>query len=817
MPWLALPLLILLPGGAVLLAFGAPRAAGAFLWRAGAAGLLIASWCALALAQLSLFSAGTLTMSLAFGSLGVLALRRRQVTAAWSTSRGLPRTPVPTVAALALVALVLAAGVLAARPGEYFGGGWDPGVYLSAGGSIARRGGLITTDPLLASLDGRDRDLLFPTARTRGIKYPGFYVHDLEAGTLIPQFQPLYPALLAIAIALFGDRAALYVNPAFALASLLLLFHLARVWRGRAFALAAAALLAFNVVQVWNSRFSTSEMTAQVVLLAGFVFLEDLLAGDDAAAGALAGLAFGLAPMATVTTVLVLPFALAAALWPGGENTRAGRRAFAAVLAVALAHLVLWSVLVDPKYIAQVTHFFPNARRWLFAGTVLLAPGVWSVWAPRRRRVLFATVSGRTAAAALAALLLLALAWFWWGRAQAVANTGAPALVKLSWFLTPWVLIPFALGGATLLARGRRRAETAFMLAGFAMLFFFLYAPRMYPTYPFTLRRYTPLAIPVIACAAAVLPAALLQASHVLLRVAGAVLLALALGVPLVKNRDLVRRTEYDGMQSLIADVGARLPGGGILLCEGRLLAYALEHFGGRRVVILDRLEPERAAEIVDFVRRSLAAGEQVSFLTHAEVPWCEGLVFEPLFSRRFVSSRREQDLGHYPSSVRAIDLDFTGYRVGLLAAGSNAETFPARVDVGENALGLGPGFSAATALPGGGTARWTGAAAEITVPWPAGDTPVEVVLRLASGERRGTPARAHFLLDGEVIGGETLVPEGMTEVRLQAPLPAKSKPRRTLLIESTTGDPGGAGRRERSVLLDWIEIRPLGPGAPQK
>lgn len=210
MAWVALPLLILLPGSAVLLAFGTPRAAGAFFLRAGAAGLLIASWCALALAQLSLFSVGTLTVSLALGSLGVLALRRRRSAAVWSAIRALPRARVPPVVAIALGALVLAAGALAARPGEYFGGGWDPGVYLSAGGSIAHRGGLITTDPLLASLDARDRDLLFPTARTRGIKYPGFYVHDLEAGTLIPQFQPLYPVLLATAIGLFGDRAALY-------------------------------------------------------------------------------------------------------------------------------------------------------------------------------------------------------------------------------------------------------------------------------------------------------------------------------------------------------------------------------------------------------------------------------------------------------------------------------------------------------------------------------------------------------------------------------------------------------------------------------
>jgi hypothetical protein len=161
--------------------------------------------------------------------------------------------------------------------------------------------------------------------------------------------------------------------------------------------------------------------------------------------------------------------------------------------------------------------------------------------------------------------------------------------------------------------------------------------------------------------------------------------------------------------------------------------------------------------------------------LSHAEAPWSEKLVFEPLFSRRFASSRREQDLKRYPSSVRPIDLQFTGYRVGQLDAASAAGPFPARVDIGENALGLDTGFSAVTAIAGGGKTRWTGA-----------------------------------------IAGETIIPDGMTELRFQISMPEGARPRRTLRIESTTGDPyGPGGAQGRGVLLDWIEIRPLGPGAP--
>ena len=818
MAWIALPLLVLLPGAALLLCFGPPRAAGAFLWRAGIAGLLIASWCALALAQLSLLSVGSLAAVLAAGSLAILMLRRRDLGARWGAIRKAAPTRVPAVAALALGALVLAAA-LAARPGEYFGGGWDPGTYLAAGASIAHSGGLIVKDPLLASLDANEKDLLFPAARTQGIKYPGFYVHDLAAGTLIPQFQPLYPVLLAVAIDLFGDRAALYLNPALALVALLLLFRLAHALRGRAFALAAAALLAFNVVQVWNSRFSTSEMTAQAILLAGFVFLEEAFDRGDATAGALAGLAFGLAPMATVTTVLVVPFALAAVIWPGGEASRTVRAAFVAALSVALAHLACWSVLVDPKYLAQVIRFFPGTGPWLAAGFVLTALLALVGWKIRSRPELIPAGLRRASAPTLAVLFLLGLAWFRWGSPGVNAAGGVSAIGKLAWFLTPWVLVAFACGGAFLLARERKRTETAFLLAGIAMLFFFLYEPRMYPVYPFTLRRYTPLAVPVIAYAAAVLPAGLLQAARAIPRAAGAVLLALALAVPLDKNRDLLRRSEYAGMGALLADVDSRLPRGGILLCEGRFLAAALEHFAGRRVVILDRVEPERAAGILEFVRRRLAAGEQVSLLSHAEAPWSDMLLFEPIFSRRFVSSRREQELRNYPSSVREIALEFTGYRITPLGTAAPADTFPARVDLGENALGLGPGFSVAKPIGTEGVARWTGAVAELAVPWPAGHDPVEVAIRLASGERRSAPARVRVYLDGTALAEEIVVPAGMTELRFRAAAAAVPRARRVLRISSTTSNPDEVGiagfPRGLGVLVDWVEIRPLHPGAP--
>lgn len=815
---LLLPL-VLLPGASVLLAFGSARPLAGFLWRCAVAGSLLVAAGALLLAQFSRFSPVALCALMAVVCAAALIPRRA---AAADRLRALVAPPArsyaaPPRAAIALAAIVVAAAALFARPGEFFAGGWDPGVYLAAGSSVAHRGGLIVGDPLLASLDEGERAALFPEARARRMKYPGLYIHDAAAGTVVPQFQPLYPVLVALVITLAGERAALFLNPALALAGVLLLYHLARLLRGRTHGLVAAALLALNVVQVWNARFSTSEMTAQALLLAGFVFLVDFLEDGDPAAGALSGLAIGLAPAATVTTVLVLPFALAAAWRPGGGRAL---RPFAAALALALAQSACWSAFIAPEYLASVTTFFPGLRRNLPVALTAFAVLAWFVWSARGR--LAAMFASRAAPPALAAAFVVAL--FWFGAARPVLDPGeqAHSLARLSRYLSPAVVLLFGAGGAALLARGGRRVETALLLGGAAMLFFFLHAPRMYPTYPFTLRRYTPLAIPAIAYAAAFLPAALLATRGLATRAAGGALLAAALALPLLSNRELVRHREYAGLGTFLAGLAADLPAGGFLLCEGRLPANYLENAAGRRVVILDRDGPERAAAVEAFAARRLAAGEAVTLLTPAERPWSERLRFEPIFTRRLRTSRLSQELVRHPSQVREIDQTYTAYRVSL--PGDVVDSFPARVDLGENALGLGMGFPLAVQVGGGASprvwARWSGAVADMTVPWPAQGA-AEVVLRAASGQRRAAPARVRVLIDGDLLGEYPSVPAEMTELAFPATVatPAAGT-RRRLRIESSTWNPREQGLRGfpdgLGLLVDWVEIRPLAaaPGA---
>jgi hypothetical protein len=204
--------------------------------------------------------------------------------------------------------------------------------------------------------------------------------------------------------------------------------------------------------------------------------------------------------------------------------------------------------------------------------------------------------------------------------------------------------------------------------------------------------------------------------------------------------------------------------------------------------------------------------------LTPAERPWSETLRFEALFTRRLRTSRLRQELSPRGWPVQDLDLEYAAYRVRLPADGAINEGFPARVDLGENTLGLGPGFPLAVQTGGGEGprvwARWTGAAAELPVPWPAAGA-VEVVVRAASTPRRPAPARMRLLLDGRPLGDPADVPVEMSElVFTAAPESIPPRPRRRLRIESSTWNPREQGLRGYpdglGVLVDWVEIRPV-------
>ena len=256
---------------------------------AGGAVLLVAlvAWASLALATLGVHS----------GAASVLLGVAGTVAAGW-----LVRGRAAPDRAGVLVALGVAAVAAAlVFPGFSYGvADKDPGGYVSHAIAISRTGDVGFTDPVLATAG---QDPTFPVQLTSpGARFPGVWVYDAPTGRIVPQFYHLWPALLATANDLGGRAGLLAAVPVPAVLSALLMVALLRRVAGsllgaRAGLFAAGAgglLLATCSLQVWQSRFPTTEVLAQSLYLGALLGVVVALRTGSRPAAGLAGLLVGI-------------------------------------------------------------------------------------------------------------------------------------------------------------------------------------------------------------------------------------------------------------------------------------------------------------------------------------------------------------------------------------------------------------------------------------------------------------------------------------------------------------------------------------------
>jgi hypothetical protein len=289
---LCFPVLMYLPGWAWSRAFHTP---GDWLGRQYErliASALWTGWLAFLLAEIGVLHLWLLLgLTILFAAAGWALARRRaaEPPADLLDEAGRPRWETPLyVLVLGIFALIVA------RPFETILGGRDAGTYPNTAYAIARTGGIVQTEPLLAeiatnrlSADPAIREpaaqaytnLFGPQDKQRytatRFTQPGFFSteEDAPAGRIYPQGFHLYPVWLAVWTLLFGMYGGLMAT---GYLGLLGLWSVAMVGRrlvsGRAGAyIGALALLfmAFNTLQIWFSRYTTAETGTQMLLWGG--------------------------------------------------------------------------------------------------------------------------------------------------------------------------------------------------------------------------------------------------------------------------------------------------------------------------------------------------------------------------------------------------------------------------------------------------------------------------------------------------------------------------------------------------------------------
>ncbi|MGQ9826842.1 MAG: hypothetical protein ACUVSW_03170 [Roseiflexus sp.] len=189
-----------------------------------------------------------------------------------------------------LIAILILFIFLVTPPFETIIGVRDAGVYANAGFIMARTGSLTFTDPLVAQIaaDRQSPDPSLADAARQAetnvlgvqnaqrfiatrLRAAGFFIHqgDLAHGRVVPQGLHLFSAWIGLIAAFFGLHAGLLAPAVTGLLGVWSIALLARRIAGSWVGLLAALFLTLNAVQVWFSRYSTAETTAQFLVFAG--------------------------------------------------------------------------------------------------------------------------------------------------------------------------------------------------------------------------------------------------------------------------------------------------------------------------------------------------------------------------------------------------------------------------------------------------------------------------------------------------------------------------------------------------------------------
>lgn len=315
-------------------------------------GALLAGWLALTLAELGVFALWLflLLLALVCGAAALVAARRgampprplgivaRAAPRAWARPwAGWRDARLPLAVALALGALVVA---LVGRPFEVVLGVRDAGTYANTGFAIAQHGGIWQHDEVVAQI-GADRTSADPAVAAgaaqaetnflgkqnedrfllNGLRIAGFFFdREREAeGRVVPQGFHLFPAWIGLLASMLGKQGGLLAPGLLGLLGVWGVGMLGRRLAGPWVGLLAALLLALNGVQIWFSRYSTTETTAQFLTFAGLYAFAAMhqrqREGDAPFYGLLAGLALGQWALTRIEFVLVVGPALAYLLY----------------------------------------------------------------------------------------------------------------------------------------------------------------------------------------------------------------------------------------------------------------------------------------------------------------------------------------------------------------------------------------------------------------------------------------------------------------------------------------------------------------------
>ncbi|MFZ9627781.1 MAG: hypothetical protein ACO3C1_00355 [Ilumatobacteraceae bacterium] len=577
-----------------------------------------------------------------------------------------------------LVLPVLAVATVLFFPGfRYATSDKDPGIYVYHGLEIAETGQLrFEATPLQRSGAITVTDVPHEQWRSFG---------SLDDGTLLPRFFHLWPALLATVFDVMGFGALAVITPMLGLVSVTTAFAVGRRLGGLLPGLAAASVLAVNMMNVWQARYPTAEMLGQVLFVAGLLAFVLAMQRDHRGAGVLAGVfvTAGFLNRGEVMAMVLLVAAGCAVAELLGHRRRIAR-------AVALGMTLPLPLAMYQAYGPSVGYARGTGVPAL--GTMLGMLGVAAAGAIALPRVVpvvgrlvesgarrAARVVSRVAAVGIVLGFIAAAVRRFFGavyisrNGELIRSFDEMSLWRLALFFG-WLALVLAVVGAVWVVAVHPRSDRVLAVGiGLVFLALFLVKARNSPQMMWWGRRFVPVAVPCLALLIGLSFGAVRQR----LRSARAavllfsVVMAASLGVQGLHSLSLVGHQERAGSYTIVERIAATAGDTHSLFLweRGPCCGAAAHLLGGALWAITDNdsallpVEEKRAAYIETLHE---AAGDMPILLVFEgadQPPVIDGVTYEVAGSvQGFIPSFEESETRR-PSGRNSLPVDVTVYR----------------------------------------------------------------------------------------------------------------------------------------------------------
>lgn len=718
--YLAFGAILLIPGPLTVLSFY-PKATklSLFLFLSMATSIILISWVGLILAQCAIFSLGHLFLTLMAYSL-ILIILKKPHRISFTIHKPSP------IQFIFLTLLFVGFTILYFRPHEYLTGHWDPGTYLNTGFHLAKSGTLEITDPLLSEMSWQDQKLFAPLKEDQ-IRTPGFYMKDPYAGVLIPQFYHLYPVWIALFFKLFGVIGALCVNPLFALFSLWSIYILLSSIKNKRTAVFGVLLLGFCVPQIWNARFATSEILAQYFILSG-IYTLSYLDKENPFISILSASSFAMAILTRTTSIIILPILLIYFITQTWLRLKKKDLFFIIPIVLGSIHLYLQSLYFTKAYIKTIPSFFSSEEeKWVYCIGIIIFTCL-IIYSMFRSRIapLFQKAWLLNGIKDLIIVSLFSLTLYaFFIRPQMGSSAELSNLIHISWFLSP-IGIATSLAGVCLwLKKDYKKDDLLLILLTLFATIFFIYKKRTYSSYPWALKRYTPI----------ILPAFAIYTSYFLTSLKGKLkwlspgLLLLILIFPAIKGEAFIKGTDQKGMHQFIEKLSSQMEPNAIYLFDRDWIAVPLQTIYDHQTFLLpySNRKYEKTEKIfINWIKK----GKKVFYISDLGRPWSEIFHFVEKENIILKTDYLEPAYASYPTKHKKIRTNFGVYELVLLEQKEMHET-KYHYEIGQNPYGLRLGFDKARYYEDFSQKfRWTSANALIKKDVPNSITKACLVLK---------------------------------------------------------------------------------------